>query len=164
MRAVQRFAGLMPVVAFALTACLLITACGGGGGESVAPTIPPVTPPVDPTPDPDPPVEPEPEPEPEPPAEPEPEPEPDPPVEPEPKERRGALTVPGIDLIPLNLMKLSNEEMQRRFVVADLNIGGHANMVRRMACHSYITGCPEYIGMDIYGAPRKMTPCRAKLV
>ena len=183
MRAVQRFAGLMPVVAFALTTCLLITGCGGGGGNGGGTVTPPVTPPpIDPTPpvdpDPEPPVEPEPEPpveppdpqpeppvepEPEPPAEPEPpvEPEPEPPVEPEqppvepepepPRERRGALTVPGIDLIPLDLMKLSNEEMQKRFVVTDLNIEGHAHMVRLVACHSYVTGCPEYIGIDGYG-------------
>ena len=104
---------------------VMLTACGGGGSDGAV--TPPVIPPVEP--------EPEPPAEPEPPVEPEPEP-------PEPTVRRGINTVPGINLIPLDMMKADNQTMQGMFVLTDIEFDGdHDRGIRHTVCDSYITEC-----------------------
>ena len=64
--------------------------------------------------------------------------------DPGPPDGRGPLALPGIDQIPLDAVKLTNREMQERFVI--LERGGslalqHGKAVRKTACLAYITEC-----------------------
>ena len=52
---------------------------------------------------------------------------------------RGRFAVPGIDQIPLEHVRVTNEEMRKMFVIFDFG-GGHLHRVGRTACESYITG------------------------
>ena len=109
-----------------------LTACGGGGGSVMQPPpVDPVDPPVDPV---DPPVDPV-----DPPVDPV-----DPPIDPvdpvDPPTSSysvGPYAINGIDKIPQSMVKLTREEMQRKFVIGDLD-KEHAGQVGTIACRSYI--------------------------
>ena len=57
--------------------------------------------------------------------------------------KRGHLALPGIDRIPLNLVKLTNAQMQRHFVLVEKGTIDHGRNIRAVACKSYITGCTD---------------------
>ena len=52
--------------------------------------------------------------------------------------RRGQWTIPGIDQIPLDMVKLTNMEMQSMFAMTDGSIG-HARGTGEVLCGSFIT-------------------------
>ena len=85
-----------------------LTACGGGGGSVIQP--PPVDPPVDPVDPVDPPTS---------------------------AYSVGPHAINGIDRIPQSAVKLTREEMQPKFVIAEYE-QRHAREVSQMACESYI--------------------------
>ena len=121
--------GAMGGVVLCMSA-LTLSACGGGGGDSIKPD--PVNPPVN---------------------------NPDPPVRPTPPAqtrlcvngaagesnptacRRGTWTIQGLASIPLDAVKLTNEQMQSRFVIHEGRDRDHALRVRATACNAYVTGC-----------------------
>ena len=57
--------------------------------------------------------------------------------------KRGHNILPGIDQIPLNLVKLTNTQMQQHFVIVEVSAAGHGRSVRETACETYITGCAD---------------------
>lgn len=69
----------------------------------------------------------------------EPEPRPTEP-EPQPTVRRGISSVPGINQIPADMIKVTNKEMQKQFVIVDLS-EDHARSVQQVACNSYTLQC-----------------------
>ena len=127
------FAGILVLTAAGLAAC-------GGGGSGTPPTV---TPPVDPV-DPDDPVDPA-----EPPVEPN-DPITQPPSEPYVCKNgatdatnpalceRGRYSIKGIDKIPLDQVRVTNKQMQRMFVITDIDLD-HAGQVGLVACESYVT-------------------------
>ena len=60
--------------------------------------------------------------------------------------KRGHLALQGLDRIPLNLVKLTNRQMQQHFVLVESGTVAHGQSTREIACKSYVTGCenPEY--------------------
>ena len=52
--------------------------------------------------------------------------------------KRGRFAIPGIDRIPLDMVKLTNREMQEVYVIADAE-DWHIRNVGSIACNSYIT-------------------------
>ena len=57
--------------------------------------------------------------------------------------KRGHSALPGIDQIPLNLVKLTNTQMQQHFVITEVGAVWHGQGVRETACDTYITGCAD---------------------
>ena len=80
-----------------------LTACGGGGGSAMRPSVDPIDP-VDP---------------------------------PTSAYSVGPFAINGIDRIPQSMVKLTREEMQRKFATVEFN-EGHAREVGLVACLSYI--------------------------
>ena len=64
------------------------------------------------------------------------------PTEPEsqPTVRRGVSSVPGINQIPADMIKVTNKEMQKQFVIVDF-LEDHARLVQQVACNSYTLQC-----------------------
>ena len=60
-----------------------------------------------------------------------------------PKPKTGKYAINGIDLIPSDILHLSNRQMQQFFVTAELQVISHAQIVRYIACESYITPCED---------------------
>ena len=56
---------------------------------------------------------------------------------------RGRHAVPGIGDIPLNQIKVTNEEMQKMFVLTEYIRDWHAAGVRKAACDSYTLQCED---------------------
>ena len=167
--------GKLAAAAVALSACLALAACGGGGGS--APTAQPAP---QPAPEPAPQPAPQPQPAPEPDPQPAPQPQPDPPPAPQPPEPppapqpvniygvtpkagRGVATVPGVDRIPLDALRVTKREMAEMFAVMEFKASPHlpdafsppgnrrtphSDDVRRVACHSYIEACADPFGPD----------------
>ena len=109
---------LLLVAVIAMSA-MSLTACGGGGGGG------PINPAPNPTDPPD-------------------------PTTPPPDSSRysaGPYAISGIDEIPQSMVKLTREEMQRKFIIADLD-EEHGQQVGTIACQSYIQSgdCDNHAG------------------
>ena len=59
--------------------------------------------------------------------------------------KRGQMAVPGIDRIPLDMVKLTNQELQSRFALTDA-VMWHATNVGGVACESFVTSS-EWCGV-----------------
>lgn len=67
-----------------------------------------------------------------------------PPADPgRPTVQRGVSAVPGINRIPLDMIKVTNKEMQKMFVIVEFDNDFHAHGVRRVGCDSYTLQCSD---------------------
>lgn len=107
MRARGAACGMIP----ALLGVLLLTGCGGGGGDGTLPASTATPRPVPAA----------------------------PPVQPVPT-TRGAFAAPGIERIPLGAIRAIQAEVARMYAIAEYGPPNdlHANQVRTVACRSYI--------------------------
>ena len=101
----------------AFATMMTLTACGGGGGGS--PTPPGVIPPPAPI-DPPPPTDPT----------------------PPPASNAGRFAISGIEKIPQDMLKMTNKEMQKKWVISE-TWPEHGRTVSRVACQSYVTNSPQ---------------------
>ena len=106
--------------AFVAATAISLTGCGGGGGGGGGPATQLPPDPTDPV---------------------------DPPT---PAYSVGRYAINGIDRIPQSMVKVTREQMQRQFVIADID-EDHAQEVGTIACESYIQSgdCDNHAGRFI---------------